>query len=79
MENKKSRQTVLLLAFFLGMLGAHRFYLSKKVSGSIQLLITIVFGFVYFEENILLLNIAWVLIDLILILTGKLKSANPKN
>jgi len=76
--NKKSKQTALLLAFFFGMLGAHRFYLAKKVSGSIQLLITIIFGFVYFEANILLINIVWVLIDLVLILLGKLKTEYPE-
>ena len=31
MENTKSKDKALLLAFFLGMFGAHRFYINKKI------------------------------------------------
>lgn len=69
-KNNKSKQKALLLAFFLGTFGAHRFYLDRKITGSIQLFITIIFGFIYFNSNILLLNLFWVFIDLALI-SGK--------
>ena len=72
MENTKSKDKALLLAFFLGMFGAHRFYINKKITASIQLLITIIFGFLYFSDFIFI-NILWVFIDLILILFKRFK------
>lgn len=39
--NKKSTTTAFLLWFFLGMFGAHRFYLDRSGSGAAQLLLTI--------------------------------------
>lgn len=56
----KSRFVALLLCFFLGYLGIHRFYVKKIGTGLLQL---ITFGG---------LGI-WVLIDLILILVGAFK------
>jgi TM2 domain-containing membrane protein YozV len=59
----KSQLVALLLAFFVGVLGIHRFYLGHTGIGVIQLLTFGGFGI-------------WALIDLILIITGDLK---PKN
>ena len=59
----KSQLVALLLAFFVGVLGIHRFYLGHTGIGIIQLLTFGGFGI-------------WALIDLILIITGDLK---PKN
>lgn len=52
-----------MLCVFLGLIGAHRFYVKKTETG---VLVLITLG---------LLGI-WVLIDLILILTGKFKDGN---
>ena len=56
----KSQMTALLLCFFVGILGIHRFYLGDTTGGIIQLLTGGLCG-------------VWTLIDLIRILTGDLK------
>ena len=71
-SKQKSRQTAVLLAFFLGMFGMHRFYLGRKTSGTILLVATIFFWFIYPSTNALLLITLWVLFDLFLILTKRL-------
>lgn len=59
----KSQMTALLLCFFVGVIGIHRFYLGDTTGGIIQLLTAGLCGI-------------WTLIDFIRILTGDLK---PKN
>lgn len=54
-----------LLCFFLGGIGAHRFYNGRTVSGIFQILTFGGFGI-------------WVLVDLINILRGKFKNAEGK-
>jgi TM2 domain-containing membrane protein YozV len=56
----KSQVAALLLCFFIGVLGIHRFYLGYTTIGIIQLLTLGVFGI-------------WTLIDFIMIITGSLK------
>ena len=77
--HNKSKDRTLLLAFFLGMFGAHRFYHGKKVSGAIQLLITVLFGLVYFEWNLLFINLVWVLVDIVRILINKFGTLHNQN
>jgi len=62
-ENKNKWLTTLLLCFFLGNFGVHRFYTGHTITGVIQLL---TFGFCCI----------WTLIDFIIILTGNFKDAN---
>jgi hypothetical protein len=62
-EGGKSQLTAVLLAFFLGGLGIHRFYLGYTWQGIVQLLTLGGLGI-------------WALIDFIRILTGSLQ---PKN
>jgi TM2 domain-containing membrane protein YozV len=58
-HGQKSWLVALLLCFFLGVLGVHRFYVGKVGTGILQ--IVTVGGFFGI----------WVLIDLIMILVGK--------
>ena len=79
MENRKSLVLTLVLWFFLGSLGAHRFYLGHTGTASVQLglavigwlTVFLVIGFI----PLLALGI-WLIVDLIQILTGKLTSVD---
>ncbi|PMQ00792.1 MAG: hypothetical protein CBR30_09340 [Dictyoglomus sp. NZ13-RE01] len=77
----RSRTKALILCIFLGVFGAHRFYLGKFGTGLTMLLIGFS-GIVasltvksFFWYIFLPLGI-WVLYDLILILLGKMKDIN---
>lgn len=59
-KSDKNFVAVLLLCFFLGVLGVHRFYVGKVGTGIIQLLTLGGLGI-------------WVLIDLIMIAVGNFK------
>jgi len=62
----KTRLTAFLLAFFLGGLGIHRFYVGKVGTGIVQLLLSLsIIG--------LPVTAVWVLIDWIMILSGEFK------
>ena len=56
----ESKLTAILLCFFLGSLGIHRFYLGYTLIGVIQLL---TFGWL----------LIWVIVDLIRLIIGSLK------
>ena len=58
----KSKFTTILLCFFLGSLGIHRFYLGYTIIGVIQLL---TFGGF----------LIWAIIDFIRLITGSVKDA----
>ena len=66
--SKKSRTAALLLAFFLGAFGAHRFYAGKTVSAVVMLLLscTIIGAFI---------TIPWVWVDIIVIIVGSFKDS----
>ncbi|HLO77183.1 MAG TPA: TM2 domain-containing protein [Magnetospirillum sp.] len=61
--SKKEWLVALLLCFFLGCFGFHRFYVGKVVSGIIQLLTLGGLGI-------------WAFIDFIMIIVGSFKDAN---
>ena len=77
--NKKSSGTAYLLCIFLGMFGAHRFYLGETGTGAALLAITICSFFLIFAFFIGLLTIwisvIWVTIDLFLI-PGMIRTKN---
>lgn len=64
--SKKLRLVALLLCWFLGMLGVHRFYVGKTGTGIAMLLITLTFF------GMIVTGI-WVLVDLIVIASGTFK------
>ena len=89
--SSKSQLAALLLCLFLGSLGIHRFYLGYTVIGILQLLAflllpgivlvaflasTTATTFGLFPLLVLLAFSAWILVDLIRIITGDLQ---PKN
>jgi TM2 domain-containing membrane protein YozV len=63
--SEKQGLVVLLLAFFLGGLGVHSFYVGKTGVGVAQLLTLGGFGI-------------WVLIDIIMLVTGTYKDSEGK-
>ena len=75
----KSRLVTGLLCFFLGQVGAHRFYTGKIGTAIAQLLLTIIgYATLTFVVGIFALSAVgiWILIDLIMILMGKFKDKN---
>ena len=62
----KSKLTAILLCFFLGSLGIHRFYLGYTIIGVIQLL---TFGGL----------LIWVIVDLIRLTIGSLKDSEDND
>lgn len=69
----KSKVAAILLSFFLGALGIHRFYLGHNGTGIAMLLLTVLtcgYGSV--------ITGIWAIVDLILIATGGLREANGR-
>jgi TM2 domain-containing membrane protein YozV len=67
----KSKAVAALLCWFLGIFGAHNFYLGRTACAVIQLIISLsCFG--------LYVIWIWVLIDFILIICGSLKDSNNR-
>ena len=65
----KNRTLTLLLAFFFGVFGAHRFYVGKKESAGLMLLIDLtLIGFA--------VTGVWAMIDCLFILLGEFTDAN---
>ena len=72
----KSKTAAALLAFFLGSLGIHRFYVGKVGTGIVILLLSIIgYATLTFTVGAFVLVVVglWVLIDFIMILMGKFK------
>ena len=68
--NKRSDVVAYLLWFFLGLFGAHRFYLRLYVSGAVLLFITllaIALKIVLVGFIIILIPLVWWIVDLFLI------------
>jgi len=69
--SSKSRLGAALLAFFLGVFGAHRFYANKTGTGVVMLVLSItVYG--------LFITSIWALIDFIMILAGSFTDRDGK-
>jgi TM2 domain-containing membrane protein YozV len=66
----KSKVAAALLAFFLGWLGVHNFYLGHTGRGGAQLGLTI---FLWWTVVVPLAVMIWVLVEFVLILSGGLK------
>lgn len=68
----KSKIVAAVLAFFLGWLGIHNFYLGYTGKGIVQLLLSTV-GLLLFGLGPLIVGI-WVLIEFIMLLVGGIKT-----
>lgn len=77
--SSKERLVAILLCFFLGVLGAHRFY-AGRIPTAVIMLITTVLGWitVFIGIGFILIGITsiWTFIDFIIILVGKFKDTN---
>ena len=74
----KSRLATTLLAFFLGSLGAHRFYIGKTGTAVVMLILTIVgWATFWILVGFVFLGIVWVwnLIDFIFAVAGNMKDS----
>jgi len=71
----KQKIVAALLAFFLGGLGVHKFYLGKNTLGIVMLVTSLVLGFLTCGVAALAVSI-WAFVDFILILCDKETDAN---
>ncbi|MBP5443852.1 MAG: TM2 domain-containing protein [Treponema sp.] len=77
----KSRSTTLLLAFFLGIFGIHRFYVGKIGTGILQLLLSTTIVFSTFAIMLIqgsIIVFVWPLIDFLVILFGNFKDGKNR-
>ncbi len=74
-ENKgtKSKTAAGLLAIFLGLFGAHNFYLGYKTKAIIQLVLSLVFCWTYIVPTVIWF---WSMFEAIRILTGHVTDSN---
>ena len=76
--SNKSKLVALLLAFFLGGAGIHRFYLGRKQSGLIMLGLTIIGALAdgsWLGGALSVVVTCWVIVDLVALCIGKLTDA----
>lgn len=74
-SSDKNWMVALLLCFFLGCLGAHRFYVGKIGTAITILLINLLIGWLLVP---LIFTSIWVLIDFIMICTNSFKTIDGK-
>ena len=77
----KSRLVALLLCFFLGMTGAHRFYVGRPLSACLMLLLflaSLLLALVFVGYIGLILGYIWAVIDGILILLGAFRDGDGR-
>lgn len=72
-EGRKSKVVAALLAFFLGALGIHNYYLGYSSKGTAQLLLTLVGCIIVIGP---LIAGVWALVEFVQILTGSIDDAN---
>ena len=72
-SDRRSKIVAALLAFFLGGLGIHNFYLGYTAKGVAQLLLTLI-GWIVLIGPII--SGVWALIEFVMILTGSITDAN---
>jgi len=79
--SSKSRLVLVLLSFFLGQLGVHRFYAGKIATGVVMLILTIIgYSTIIIIFGFLPLTVVWIwnLVDFIMALAGSFKDKEGK-
>jgi TM2 domain-containing membrane protein YozV len=79
--SSKSRLAIVLLAFFLGHFGAHRFYIGKIGTAVAMLILTIVgYATIWLLFGFIFLGAVWIwnLIDFIMAIIGSMKDKDGK-
>ena len=81
--SSRSRLATVLLAFFLGIFGAHRFYIGKIRTAIVMLILSILYGVTVRSWGmIMLIPLAavglWALIDFIFAVSGIMKDKEGK-
>ncbi len=78
----KSRLATVLLTFFLGIFGAHRFYIGRTITAIVMLVLSVAYLFVVrmWGYAVIFLGIAglWALVDFILVVSGLMKDNNGR-
>jgi TM2 domain-containing membrane protein YozV len=79
--SKKSRLVLVILSFFLGELGIHRFYAGKIGTGVVMLVLTIIgYATIIFIFGFIPLAVVWIwnLVDFIMAVVGHFKDKEGK-
>lgn len=80
-KSDKSKAVAALLCFFLGTLGAHKFYLKNNMSGALMFLLMLVgcvTSYFFIGYFVIAFVEIWSLVDFVTILLGRMRDGKGK-